>query len=162
MDHTRIKQVHKTKYLGLTVDDKLCGDEKYKSVKGKVVGGLASSRKLKNILPPSQLLNVYEALVESHLRYANVIWGALSDTKISTLQKYQNRALDLIESSQVDAWSKNLVNISQLITFDRAVMTYKVVNQLCPEGLQMSSSKGRSYQNIIQGIGGISMCKNWN
>ena len=137
LDHTRIKQVHKTKYLGLTVDDKLCWDEQYKSVKGKVVGGLASTRKLKNILPQFQLLNVYQALVESHLRYANVIWGALSDTKISTLQKYQNRALDLIESSKMkDAWNKNLMNISQLITFDRAVMTYKIVNQLCPEGLQ--------------------------
>ena len=81
--------------------------------------------------------NVYQALVESHLRYANVIWGALSDTKISTLQKYQNRALDLIESSKMkDAWNKNLINISQLMTFDRAVMTYNIVNQLCPEGLQ--------------------------
>ena len=80
---------------------------------------------------------MYQALVESHLKYANVIWGALSDTKISTLQKYQNRALDLIESSKVkDAWNKNLMNTSQLITFDRTVITYKIVNQLCPEGLQ--------------------------
>ena len=137
LDHTRIKQVHKAKYLGLTVDDELCWDEQYKSVKGKVVGGLASIRKLKNILPQSQLLNVYQALVESHLRYANVIWGALSNTKIRILQKYQNMALDLIESSKMkDAWNKNLMNISQLITFNRAVMTYKIVNQLCPEGLQ--------------------------
>ena len=45
--------------------------------------------------------------------------------------------LDIIESSKMkDAWNKNLMNISQLITFDRAVMTYKIVNQLCPEGLQ--------------------------
>ena len=44
LDHTRIKEVHKTKYLGLMVDDKLCWDEQYKSVKGKVVGGLASTR----------------------------------------------------------------------------------------------------------------------
>ena len=125
------------KYQGLTVDDKLCWDEQYKSVKGSEVGGLASIRKLKNILPQSQLLNVYQALVESHLRYANVIWGALSDTKIGTLQKYQNRALDLIESSKVkDAWNKDLMNINQLMTFDRAVMTYKIVNQLCPAGLQ--------------------------
>ena len=61
----------------------------------------------------------------------------ISDTKTSTLQKYQNRELDLIESSKVkDAWNKNLMNISQLMTFDRAVMTYDIVNQLCPAGLQ--------------------------
>ena len=27
LDHTRIKQVHKAKYLGLTVNDELCWDE---------------------------------------------------------------------------------------------------------------------------------------
>ena len=75
LDNIRIKQVHKTKYLGLTVDDKLSWNEQYKSVKGKVASGLASLRKLKNILPQSQLLNVYQALVESHLRYANMVWG---------------------------------------------------------------------------------------
>ena len=127
----------KTKYLGLAVDDKLSWNEQYKSVKGKVAGGLASLRKLKNILPQSQLLNVYQALVESHLRYANVVWGALSHTKLSTLQKYQNRAFDLIESAKVkDAWNKNSLKVNQLMTYDRAVMTYKIVNQLCPEGLQ--------------------------
>ena len=66
-----------------------------------------------------------------------MIWGALSNTKISILQKYQNMALDLIEYSKAkDAWNKKLMNISQLIMFDRAVMTYEIVNQLCPEGLQ--------------------------
>ena len=40
LNNTRIKQVHKTKYLGLTVDDNLNWNEQYKSVKGKVVGGL--------------------------------------------------------------------------------------------------------------------------
>ena len=42
---TRIKQVHKMKYLGLTVDDSLSWNEQYKSVKGKVVSGLESLRK---------------------------------------------------------------------------------------------------------------------
>ena len=66
-----------------------------------------------------------------------MVWGALSHTKLSTLQKYQNRAFDLIESAKVkDAWNKNSLKVNQLMTYDRAVMTYKIVNQLCPEGLQ--------------------------
>ena len=39
LDNIRIKQIHKTKYLGPTVDDKLSWNEQYKSVKGKVSGG---------------------------------------------------------------------------------------------------------------------------
>ena len=50
-DHTGIKQVHETKYLGLTVDDTMCWDQECKSAKMKVLSGLVSIRKLKNTLP---------------------------------------------------------------------------------------------------------------
>ena len=71
------------------------------------------------------------------IRYANVVWGALSSTKLSTLQRYQDRAFDLIESSKIkDDYNKNILNVNQLMTFNRAVMTFKIVNQLCPESLQ--------------------------
>ena len=137
LNNTRIKQVHKTKYLGLTIDDSLNWNEQYKSVKWKVVGDLAALRKLKSILPQSKLLEVYRPLVESHLRYANVVWGALPSTKLSTLQKYQNRAFNLIESSKTkDAYNWNVLDVRELMSFDRAVMIFKIVNMLCPEGLQ--------------------------
>ena len=42
-------------------------------MKKKVAGGLAAMKKLKGILPQSMLFQVYEALVESHLRYADVV-----------------------------------------------------------------------------------------
>ena len=66
-----------------------------------------------------------------------MVWVALSNTKLSNLQRYQDRALDLIESSKIkDVYNKSILNVNQLLTFDRAVMTFKIVNQLCPEGLQ--------------------------
>ena len=49
LDNIRITQVHKTKYLGLTVDDKLSWSEQHKSVKGKVAGGL----RLHYVSPPN-------------------------------------------------------------------------------------------------------------
>ena len=65
-----------------------------------------------------------------------MVWGALSNTKLSTLQRYQDRAFDLIESSNIkDAYNKNILIINQLMAFDRAVMTFKIVSQLYPEGL---------------------------
>ena len=80
-------------HLTLSNFEKYCEPE--------VVGGLAALRKLKNILPQSKLLDVYRALVENHLRYANVVWGALPSTKLSTLQKYQNRAFNLVSGQAV-------------------------------------------------------------
>ena len=121
------------------------------------MGGLAALRKLKNILPQSKLLDVYRALVESHLRYANVVWGALPSTKLSALQKYQNRAFNLIESSKTkDAYNRNVLDVRELMLFDRAVMTFKIVNMLCPEGSQnkfierpaLSNYKTRNMKNL--------------
>ena len=59
LNDLKIKQAQKTKYLGLIVDDSLSWNEQYRSVKEKVVCGLATLRELKNnILPQSQLLDV--------------------------------------------------------------------------------------------------------
>ena len=59
------------------VDDTLGWEEQYESIKKKVAGDLAVMKKLKGILPQSMLFQVYKALVESHLRYAEVSGGGL-------------------------------------------------------------------------------------
>ena len=100
INREKIKPVDKTKYLGVVVDDTLGWEEQYESVKKKVAGGLAAMKKLTDILPHSTPYQVYKALVESHLCYADVVWGRLSNTKVSTLQRLQNRAFDIIEASR--------------------------------------------------------------
>ena len=82
-------------------------------------------------------MEVYYALVENHLRYANVVWGSLSDAKMEALQRLQNRAFDIIDSSRFkDSWERRSLNVNQLVNFDRSLLTYKIVNNLCPEILQ--------------------------
>ena len=38
----------------------------FKSLTGKLAGGLSSLKKLKNVLPQSKLCDIYRALFESH------------------------------------------------------------------------------------------------
>ena len=80
LNGAEIKHVKETNSLGIIVDEGLNWNEQYKKVKGKVSGGLWSLKKLMKIVLQSQLVNIYHALVESHLRYANVVWG-LSPTQ---------------------------------------------------------------------------------
>ena len=98
MDKDDIKRVSKTKYLGLTIDESLSGSQQYKIAQGKLNGGLNSIKKLREISPQSQLFLVYQALIESHLRYGNLIWGHLPE-KFCSQQKIQDRAFYLIESA---------------------------------------------------------------
>ena len=82
-------------------------------------------------------MEVYYALMESYLRYANVVWGSLADTKMEALQRLQNRAFDIIDSSRLEGlWERRSLNVNQVMNFDRSLMTYKIVNNLCLEILQ--------------------------
>ena len=69
------------------------------------------------------LFQVYKALVESHLRYADVVWGSLSNTKITTLQKLQNHAFEIIQGSKIkDSLIRPTFTIDQMFQFDRSVL----------------------------------------
>ena len=136
LNNSEIKRAKKTKSLGVIVDEGLNWEQHFKVVKGKVRGGLSSLKKLKNLVPQKQLDNVYRALIESHLRYANVIWGSIPSSKIKILQNLQDRARTIIERARIkDDWSYNWLNVEQLIKFDRSTMTYKIMNGMCPESL---------------------------
>ena len=136
LNDSEIKRVAKSKSLGVIVDERLNWNNQFNKVKGKVSCGLKSLKKLQNLLSQSQLDHVYRALVESHLRYANVIWGSLPKTKLNTLQRLQDRACSIIVKARLkDSWSHNWLTVEQLIQFDRSVMTYKIVNRQCPESL---------------------------
>jgi hypothetical protein len=70
------------------------------------------------------------------MRYADVIWGSLSNSRKESLQRLQHRAISMIDTSKIkDDWSNNFLHVEQLISFDRAVMAYKIMNRLCPENL---------------------------
>ena len=86
-------------------------------------------------------MEVYYALVENHLRYANEVWGSLSDTKMVALHRQQTRAVDIIDSSRLKgSWEQRSLYLNQLMNFDRSVITYKILNNLCPEILQKKFS----------------------
>ena len=53
LNNKEIKRVSSTKSLGIMVDEFLNRDDQFKIVKSKICGGLASLKKLKNILPHS-------------------------------------------------------------------------------------------------------------
>ena len=138
LNNVAIKRVEKIKYLGINIDESLNWEEQYKTVKNKLKGGISSLRKLKDILPQRKLEQVYKAaLFESHLRYGNIVWTALSNTKLPKLQRLQIRARKLIENAKYkDGWNCNWLDVKSLISFDQGVITYKILHGLCPEKLR--------------------------
>ena len=47
-----------------------------------------------------------------HLRYVNLVWGSLSDTKLETFQRLQNRAFDIIDAARFKgSWERRSLNV---------------------------------------------------
>ena len=137
VEDQKLCRAQKTKYLGVIIDESMNWEEQLKTIKRKIKNGLGAMFKLKNILSQKQLATVYRALIESHLRYCSVIWGCLSNTKLESLQRLQNRARRLIECARhKDGWVCDWLDVRNLIKYDQLITTYKIKNGLCPENLK--------------------------
>ena len=69
-----IERVNQIEQLGVTTDDQLKWDKHVDKLCKKLCSVLFSMRKVK-FLPKSSLLTIYRSLVESRLRYCDVVWG---------------------------------------------------------------------------------------
>ena len=137
-----IGRVTKTKYLGLNLDEYLSWKDQHKKLKIRLKVASRPFIGLKDILSQSKLAAVYQALIESHLRHGNIIWGCISDSKLDTLHKLQSRAKKLIENGNYKAgWVCDWLPFKKLIKCDRLVMKHKILNGKCPENLQDNFAK---------------------
>ena len=94
------ENLNNSKSEEINIDESLNWKEQYKTIKNKLKRGLSSLRKLKNILPQRKLDHVYKVIFENHFCYDNIVWSALSNTKLSQLQRLQTRAKKLIANAQ--------------------------------------------------------------
>ena len=92
----RIRRVKLVKSLGLTVDDILTWSDHIDYISTKIKRGISVMKKTSKFLDKNSLLMLYRALVETHLRYCNVVWGQCNDTLIDRLQILQNKAAKVI------------------------------------------------------------------
>ena len=106
----------------------------------KLSSALFSIREVK-FLPKSSPLTLYRSLVESRLRYCNVVWGNCGISLKNKLQHLQNRAVELINSDSelvnLNAAFKelSLLNVQQLIDYSTTTLVYDSIHGNCSEYL---------------------------
>ena len=100
-----IKQRSCSKYLGIYVDDKLTWKNQVSSVCSKIARVCLALERLKNYVNQKTLLNVYYAMIQSHIQYCILTWDAASKTTLNPLIKLQKRAVRLITNSMFNAHS---------------------------------------------------------
>ena len=124
-----------------------------KRVSAQLEGAAAPPPPLKYSIPQTKLCSVYYAIVESHLRYANEIWGSIPKTKLYALQSLQCRVRTIIENARLNySWLCDWLSIQNIIRFDRSVLAYKAINKLSPENLEVNFNKDLRNEIMQQGI----------
>ena len=83
-------------FLGITIDKHLNWNQHVDKVSSKISRCLGILNKLKNILPLSAKLKVYNSLVLSHINYGILVWGS-KGARIQNVQKSSPSYLMLMQ-----------------------------------------------------------------
>ena len=138
-----IEHVTTAKSLGVLIDDKLTWRSHIDKLTQKIASGFGAIQRIRHLVPYAYgtLHSIYQALVQPHFNYCNIVWGNCGVTLQDKLQKLQKRAAHVLTYSNYDAdvnnlfellGSKTLVSQRQIV---RATMVFKSLQGLAPEYL---------------------------
>jgi len=94
---TPIDQKQVIKYLGVQIDDKLNWNYHINLVKQKVSQGIGILKKVKFLIPPNFMSNIYSSFIQSHLYYANLAWAS-PNTSTNSLDKLISQSHKIMAS----------------------------------------------------------------
>ena len=131
MGNSTLKKVSSTKYLGITIDDKL----QWKCHITKLCSNISSfcgiMYKLRHYVPLESRLSVYYSLFYSHVTYGITCWGNACHSVLNPLRVLQNKVIKAMLFKSIFCRIKpllsqcKLLNIKDLLKLETAKHVYK-------------------------------------
>ena len=82
--------------LGIHFDNKLSWTTHIQHVCNKVSKACGALAKLRHCVPTQILIDIFNALINSYLRYGIIIWGSASATNLKPLETLVNKAIRIM------------------------------------------------------------------
>ena len=140
VDGNLIRRVHRTRYLGIIIDDNLSWKDQVDHIATKIKRNLGAMKRVANDIPEKYMNILYRTLIQPHLRYCNTVWRYCNETSLNRLQTLQNRAARIVTGkAYADAdhpvllSNLNWLNIRELFKYETLSMMYKAEQNLLPE-----------------------------
>lgn len=111
LDDSQIEVVDTFNYLGITLDRHLSWKQHHQNINSKISKVNCFLSKLKNFLPRSALLTIYNSLILCHLTYGILLWGR----NCSQVEKMQKRSVRLITNSKYNSHTEPLFKELRLL-----------------------------------------------
>ena len=134
-----IKEVNETKFLGLTLDNKLTFKSHIKHVVSKVAKITYIIYRIKSCVPSNILLQLYNTLAFPHMNYNITVWGSASETALMPLIVQQKRLIRLLCGSQhylshTSPMFKELklLKLNDIYKFNISIYMYRILKGEAP------------------------------
>ena len=138
IDHAELKEVTRTKFLGVIINHTLTWKDHIMLIKQKIAKNLGIISRVRYCLPRLVLLQLYHALIEPYLMYCNIVWAAHQSTVLKQLFISQKKAIRLITFSPWQSHTKQLFIKLELLTvyninsLQLGCFMYSTVHSLLP------------------------------
>ena len=130
-------------------------DAHISSVSKKVSSGIGVIKKIKPI-PASNLISVYQSIVEPYLGYCSVVWDDISDQLTDKLQILRNRTARVITGADYRMPTSNVLgklgwsSLTEKRNKQKTLIIFKIINGMTPAYLEdiFTRNIGRSVYNL--------------
>ena len=93
---TEIEEVSETKFLGVTIDNKLSWESHVTALTKKLKCCTGQLNRICNLIPKDLYKSLYHTLYESHLSYGITVWGGISLVKLRPLFVAQKHCIRIL------------------------------------------------------------------
>ena len=136
LSRKRLYPSKSVKYLGLKIDENLDWKVQTHDIATKLNRANALLYKIRNYVSFNTLKTIYFAIFDSHINYANLIWGQNPNSKlrVTTLQK---KVLRIINNQPKNSHSgplfkQNILKFEDKILIGNIIFVSKSINNLLP------------------------------
>ena len=120
----------------MTIDDRPDWSGHIEKVTKKVASGIGAIKRIRHLVPQATLQLIYQALIQPHFDYCNIVWGNCGITLRNKRQKLQNRAARVLTYSSYD------VDGGHLFKLRVEKPSLPATNSKSYDGLQVSARVG--------------------
>ena len=125
----------------MTIDKKLDWSSHIDKLKKKVASGIGAIKRIRHLVPQATLHVIYQALIQPHFYYCNIVRVNCGIALLNKVQKLQNWAARVLTYSNYNADAGHLFdllgwkNLASQQQIQRATMVFKSLHGLVPDYL---------------------------
>ena len=93
------------------LDNKLDWSSHIDKLKKKVASGIGAMKRIRHLVPQATLHLIYQALIQPHFDYCNIVWENCGITLQNKVQKLHNRAARVLTNSNYSADAGHLFEL---------------------------------------------------